>query len=222
MLVLGIDTSFSYISLGLADEEGIRGELFLKGKTGSAYDLFPSLSHFLIAEKLRFEDIEGYAVGIGPGSFTGLRIALTACKTLSYFTSSPIKGISTLLVLSISLPKGGIRAVAIPAYGGEVYAAAYKEKLPLIPDMICPLPHFLSLLEKIREPVFLALHSSLHPSSLPPNIILSELPFPPRGGILAQLGRESLVEGERDDPLKLSPSYLRASQAERRLYGETS
>ncbi len=222
MLVLGIDTSFSYVSLGLADEEGVRGEMLVRGEIGSAYELFPSLSHFLLAERLRLEDIEGYAVGIGPGSFTGLRIALAACKTFSYFTNKPLKGISTLLVLSFSLPHEGARAVAIPAYGGEVYGGAYKGKSPLVPDTICTLPQFLSLLERIKEPVYLALHPSLHPSSIPANITLTELSFPPRGGILAQLGRESIIVGERDDPLKLLPNYLRASQAERRLYGESS
>lgn len=210
------------MSLGLADEEGIRGELLSRGIIGSAYELFPHLSHFLHLQKLELEDIEGYAVGIGPGSFTGLRIALTACKTLSYFTNKPIKGVSTLLALSSSLPKEGIRAVAVPAYGGEVYAAAYKDTSPLIPDTICPLPYFLALLGEMKEPVYLALHSSLHFPSLQSNIIRCEISFPLRGGILAQLGRKSLVKGERDDPLKLLPNYLRVSQAERRLYGEDS
>lgn len=219
--MLGIDTSFSYASLGLADERGIRGELLVRGKIGSAYELFPSLSSLLFTERLSLEEIEGFAVGIGPGSFTGLRIALAACKTLSYFTGKPLKGVSTLLALCYPFPKEGARAVAIPAYGGEVYAGVYKHKSPLLPDTICPLTRFLSLLERLDGPVYLALHPSLQPPSFPPNIILTELSFPPRGGIVAQLGRESLVLGEKDDALKLSPNYLRASQAERRLYGES-
>jgi len=222
LLVLGVDTSFSHISLGIADEKGIRGEMSVRTGIGSAFELFPSLSHFLEAQRLTLQDIDGYAVGIGPGSFTGLRIALTACKTLSHFTGKPIKGISTLLALSLSLPHEGIRAVAIPAYGGEIYGGAYRGKVPVVPDTICSLPHFISLLEKIEEPICLALHPSLHPPLHPANIISMELPFPPRGGILAQLGRESLIQGEQDDALKLSPNYLRASQAERRLYGESS
>ncbi|MBC7327698.1 tRNA (adenosine(37)-N6)-threonylcarbamoyltransferase complex dimerization subunit type 1 TsaB [bacterium] len=220
MLVLALDTSTAYVCLGLADEKGIRGETMAKSEMGSAYHLFPLLSRFLESERLDIKDIDGYAIGIGPGSFTGLRIALTAGKIFSYFHSKPIKGISSLLVLSYPLPVSGIKAVAIPAYGGEIYAAAYRDKTPLIEDTICTLPHFVSLLENMNEKVHLALHPSLHLSTIPSNISIIELPFPPRGGILAQLGRENLLKGEMDDPITLSPNYLRASQAERRLYGE--
>ena len=219
MLVIGIDTSFSYISLGLTDEEGIKAEMSLRGQINTAYNLFPSLRAFLHSQGITFEKIDGFAVGLGPGSFTGLRISLTVCKTLSYFTGKPIKGVSTLLSLSYSLPNDKVRAVAVPAYGGEVYAGVYRDKSPLFWDMICPLSHLLAILEEIREPVYFALHPSLKPGYLPPNITCVELLLPPRGGIIAQLGRESLIKGEADDPLILQPNYLRPSQAERRLYG---
>lgn len=220
MLVLGVDTSFSYISLGLADENGIKGEMAVRTEMGSAYELFPSLSNFLLSQSLKLKDIDGFAVGVGPGSFTGLRIGLTTCKTLSYFTGKPIKGISTLLVLANALPKCGVQAVAIPAYGGEVYGGAYRGTSSIFPDTICPLSQFLSSLGEIKETVYLAIHPSLQCSAFPNNIILMELILPPRGGILAQLGRKSLIRGDMDDPLKLTPNYLRASQAERRLNGE--
>ncbi|MGB9608460.1 MAG: tRNA (adenosine(37)-N6)-threonylcarbamoyltransferase complex dimerization subunit type 1 TsaB [bacterium] len=222
MLVLGIDTSFSSISLGLADGEGIRGELSLRGETNTSYLLFPAIDYFLRLNRLDFKEIEGLAVGLGPGSFTGLRIALTFCKTLAYFAEKPIKGVSTLFALANFLPNDKIRAVAVPAYGGEVYAGAYKDKLPIIPDTICSLGDFLARLENIGEDVYLALHPSLQPSTLLPKITFVGITFPPRGGIIAQLGRESLVEGEADDPLTLLPNYLRPSQAERRMYGKGS
>jgi tRNA threonylcarbamoyladenosine biosynthesis protein TsaB len=222
LLVIGVDTSFSYISLGLADEDGIKGEMNLWGEINTAYKLFPSLKTFLDLQGLSLEKIEGFAVGIGPGSFTGLRIALTVCKTLSFFTGKPIKGVSTLLSLSYTLPNDKIKAVAVPAYGGEVYAGVYRDKSPLIPDMICPLPKLLSVLEELGEPVYFAFHSSLQVDYFPHNIIPVELLFPPRGGIIAQLGRESLIKGESDNPLTLQPNYLRPSQAERRLYGKSS
>ena len=222
MLVLGIDTSFSYISLGLADEDGIKGEINLWGEINTAHKLFPSLKTFLDLQGLSLEKIEGFAVGVGPGSFTGLRIALTVCKTLSFFTGKPIKGVSTLLSLSYPLPNDKIKAVAVPAYGGEVYAGVYKDKSPLFPDMLCSLSQFLSILEGIGEPIYFAFHPSLQLGSFPHNIISVELLFPPRGGIIAQLGRESLVKGESDNPLTLQPNYIRPSQAERRLYGKSS
>jgi tRNA threonylcarbamoyladenosine biosynthesis protein TsaB len=222
LLVIGIDTSFSYISLGLADEEGIRAEMGLRGEINTAYNLFPSLSAFLHLQDLSLGRIDGFAVGLGPGSFTGLRTALTICKTISYFTSKPIKGVSTLLSLSYSLPNDKVRAVAVPAYGGEVYAGVYRDKSPLFSDMICSLSHLLSILERIGEPVYFAFHSSLQTDFFPPNIIPVEILFPPRGGIIAQLGRESLVKGESDHPLTLQPNYLRPSQAERRFYGKSS
>ncbi|MBC7328852.1 tRNA (adenosine(37)-N6)-threonylcarbamoyltransferase complex dimerization subunit type 1 TsaB [bacterium] len=219
MLVIGVDTSFSYISLGLADEDGIKGEMNLWGEINTAFNLFPSLRTFLDLQGLDLKKIDGFAVGIGPGSFTGLRIALTLCKTLSYFTGKPVKGVSSLLALSYPLPNDRIKAVAVPAYGGEVYAGVYRDKSPLFSDMICSLSNLLSILEEIREPVYFAYHPSLQVDSFPHNIIPVELLFPPRGGIIAQLGREFLIKGESDNPLTLEPNYLRPSQAERRLYG---
>jgi tRNA threonylcarbamoyladenosine biosynthesis protein TsaB len=221
LLVIGIDTSFSYISLGLADEGGVRAEMSLRGEINTAYNLFPSLKVFLHSQGISLEEIEGFAVGLGPGSFTGLRIGLTACKTLAYFTAKPIKGVSTLLSLSYSLPKDKVRAVAVPAYGEDIYAGVYRDKSPLFSEMICSLSHFHTILEGIGEPVYLAFHPSLQTDSFPPNIIPVELLFPPRGGIIAQLGRESLVKGDSDNPLTLQPNYLRPSQAERRFYGKS-
>lgn len=218
--MLGIDTSFSYLALGLADEEGIVGEITSRQSQNIARSLSPALSWFLNAHGKTIRDIEGFAVGIGPGSFTGLRIGIAFAKTLAYFTNKPIKGISTLFLIASSLPEDKLRAVVMPAYGGEVYVGVYKGRESILEDSILPFSAFLSYLKELKEECYLCVHPSLSLPSMPSFVIVEALP--PRGGLLAKLGRESILKGDVDDPLLLLPNYLRPSQAEMRLYGKGS
>ncbi|HYD41771.1 MAG TPA: tRNA (adenosine(37)-N6)-threonylcarbamoyltransferase complex dimerization subunit type 1 TsaB, partial [Anaeromyxobacter sp.] len=89
-----------------------------------------ALGDLLAAEGLGLPDVEGYAVGLGPGSFTGLRIGLATWKGLAYANRRPIAGVSSLAAMALAAapdaPAGALLVPLLDAKKGEVYAGFYR------------------------------------------------------------------------------------------------
>ncbi len=83
-----------------------------------------------MAEGLERPAVEGYAIGLGPGSFTGLRIGLATWKGLAYANQRPIAGASSLAAMALqaapSAPEGAVLVPLLDAKKGEVYAGFYR------------------------------------------------------------------------------------------------
>ncbi len=143
MLIASIDTSTLTLSCALC--ELARGEVRLlaerteraparpgpQGPTGGHGGRLPgALSDLLAVMGKRLSDVEGYAVGLGPGSFTGLRIGLATWKGLAYASRRPIAGASSLAALALAAaPAAGEGALLLPlldAKKGELYAGFYR------------------------------------------------------------------------------------------------
>jgi tRNA threonylcarbamoyladenosine biosynthesis protein TsaB len=97
---------------------------------GHSASLPSALVSLLAAEGLAIPDVEGYAVGLGPGSFTGLRIGLATWKGLAYANRRPIVGTSSLaamaLAASADAPEGAVLVPLLDAKKGEVYAGFFR------------------------------------------------------------------------------------------------
>lgn len=89
-----------------------------------------ALRDLLVAADLRLPDVEAYAVGLGPGSFTGLRIGLATWKGLAYANRRPIAGASSLAAMAAQAaegaPAGALLVPLLDARKGEVYAGFYR------------------------------------------------------------------------------------------------
>jgi tRNA threonylcarbamoyladenosine biosynthesis protein TsaB len=89
-----------------------------------------ALQALLVAEGRALPDVEGYAIGLGPGSFTGLRIGLATWKGLAYANRRPIAGASSLAAMALAAAEGaGAGTLLVPlldARKGEVYAGFYR------------------------------------------------------------------------------------------------
>ena len=104
MKILGIDTSTQFCNLGLIEDEDILIEYAINGlKKKHSSILMPAIKDLLNTIDLKMEEINGIAISIGPGSFTGLRIGLGVAKGLSYACSLPLLGIPTLDAMAFSL-----------------------------------------------------------------------------------------------------------------------
>jgi tRNA threonylcarbamoyladenosine biosynthesis protein TsaB len=102
-----------------------------RGTTGGHGARLPSaLTDLLTAEGLGIPDVEGYAIGLGPGSFTGLRIGLATWKGLAYANGRPLAGASSLAALALAAapaaPAGALLVPLLDARKGEVYAGFYR------------------------------------------------------------------------------------------------
>jgi tRNA threonylcarbamoyladenosine biosynthesis protein TsaB len=221
MIILGLDTSTRVCTVAVVKDGRLLVELSkASGKTHSQR-LMPLVDQAIRESGLSREDIDGIAVGAGPGSFTGLRIGLAAAKGLGYALRKPAIGIPTLDSMAHNLvPWRGLSSPILDAKRGEVYAALYRGGAPVVGVDLIPLCDWLKQLSETVEPVvFLGDGAEMHrpaiASALGERAVFAEAGLAwPRGSSVADLGRQRLLEGRGADPFELSPIYLRPSQAE--------
>jgi tRNA threonylcarbamoyladenosine biosynthesis protein TsaB len=129
MIVLGIDTALEACSVGLAT--GDPSAAILRSETigrGHAERLFGMIQEVMAEAGLGFDAIDRFAVTIGPGSFTGIRVGIAAVRGFALVSGAPAVGFSTLAVHAESArAQAGDRPVlaALPAKGGELFAQLF-------------------------------------------------------------------------------------------------
>jgi tRNA threonylcarbamoyladenosine biosynthesis protein TsaB len=130
MLLLSVDTSGKSGSIALAqcdpgNDCGILEVVPLQGGTFSA-QLVPQVAELLARHGFTTLDIGAFAVGTGPGSFTGLRVGLAAIKGLAEVLQKPIAAVSLLEALAASAKTEGAITAVLDAGRNEVYAGEYE------------------------------------------------------------------------------------------------
>ncbi|MDR1754922.1 MAG: tRNA (adenosine(37)-N6)-threonylcarbamoyltransferase complex dimerization subunit type 1 TsaB [Eubacterium sp.] len=129
MIVLGIDSSSSAVSAAICDvsDGKVLAGGYLNVKTVHSKTLMPMLESMLSAAEINLSDIGIIAVAAGPGSFTGLRIGLSAAKGLGYALNKPIRAVSTLYSLAANLAGlNGIVCPVLDARRGQFYNALFR------------------------------------------------------------------------------------------------
>ncbi|HZU08613.1 MAG TPA: tRNA (adenosine(37)-N6)-threonylcarbamoyltransferase complex dimerization subunit type 1 TsaB [Pseudacidobacterium sp.] len=126
-MILGMDTCGPVGTLALAQLDGdricLRGEAEIAGKTYSAM-LMPRIRELLDANGIGVHEITAIVVVNGPGSFTGVRVGLSAVKGLVEALGIPVIAVSRLAVLA---QKGGVKFAALDAGRGEFYFGDYAD-----------------------------------------------------------------------------------------------
>ena len=127
MKLLCMDSSTKVLSLAVSDKERILkvNHAPLEGFLSST--IIPSIKKILKESKIKLEELDGFAVGLGPGSFTSLRVGLATIKGLAFATQKPIVGISSLDILAMAVDNGTICAIT-DARRNMVYAGIYEKK----------------------------------------------------------------------------------------------
>ncbi|HHX94927.1 MAG TPA: tRNA (adenosine(37)-N6)-threonylcarbamoyltransferase complex dimerization subunit type 1 TsaB [Clostridia bacterium] len=233
MLVLALDSATNVASCAVVKEDNILVEFTLNTSKTHSERLMPLLSQALDYADLTLEEIDGFSVSIGPGSFTGLRIGLATIKALAFFTQKPLVGISTLDGLAANLAHAsGLICPILTARRNELYSALYlnspggqeriSEYMVISPEKL------VSFFAKLRpeEITFLGDGTSMLPNNLqdvlgPGCVTASELDCLARAASIGFLGLKRLKKGEHDDINSLSPFYIKASAAEDRLRQKT-
>lgn len=125
MNLLALDTSTEHLSLALmVDGKTLTFEV----NAGQAHSqlILPQIQALLSAANLQLADLDGLAFGAGPGSFTGVRIAVGVAQGLGFGANLPVTGICTLLALAEE--SGACKVIScLDARMGEVYHAAYEK-----------------------------------------------------------------------------------------------
>lgn len=141
-MILAIDVCNEVGSIALLDGTRLIDERRLESPDGFGHILFGAIEQMLAAHGARLADITLYAAATGPGSFTGVRVGLTAAKGLAYASGKPLAGVTNLEALA-SLGTGALRAPVFDARRGDVYAAVYDDALRIVvAPVVCPLAEF--------------------------------------------------------------------------------
>jgi tRNA threonylcarbamoyladenosine biosynthesis protein TsaB len=223
MRVLGIDTSTLCGSVGLIEGEQVLCEYSLNRKISHSERVLKTIDRVLEDSGVLIGEIDGFAISIGPGSFTGLRIGVSVVKGLAFATGKPVAGVSTLDALAQNVRYSPyLICPLLDARKGEVYTALYRNSgkdglIKLSPEMAMK-P--VDLLEKIEEKA-LFLGNGVYPYG---DLICRKLgdmahiaPFPfnfVHGAVVAQLGSHNLEKGQYLDVDGFAPQYIRKSDAE--------
>jgi tRNA threonylcarbamoyladenosine biosynthesis protein TsaB len=223
MLILAIDTSgpSGGITLAEANAESFRlmESAPIAGGTFSA-QLIPTLAELLKKHGYGVKDLEGFAAASGPGSFTGLRVGLSAIKGLAETLHKPIATVSVLEAMASLADREGKISTAIDAGRKEVFLGLYEASgensdrtLLIQREELLTQQNFLATLGTERPAVIItsdAAIAELASASQAALLVVTR----PGSEVIARLGAEKLLAGETVSVEALDANYLRRSDAE--------
>lgn len=126
MKILGIDTTTARLCLGVY-VDGKFYEYSLQVGRRLSELLVPTIARVISTLRLKITDMDYFACGLGPGSFTGMRIGLATIKGLSVVKNKPVVGISTLDILAKNAQvKDRLIVTALDARRSLIYCSSYK------------------------------------------------------------------------------------------------
>jgi tRNA threonylcarbamoyladenosine biosynthesis protein TsaB len=188
-----------------------------------ARDLAPAVAELLAGQGWRPRELAAVIVGLGPGSYTGLRVGVMSAKTLAYATGCVLLGVETFAVVARQAPAEAARLdVLADAQQDKVYVQPFgragQDWQPLAPLAIRPFAAWLA--ERPAEawatgPGLLKWQGRL-PAEVPR---VEAAAWEPRPESLLELGLARYRAGQRDDVYALEPLYLRPSSAEEQWRG---
>lgn len=227
MRLLAIDTSTITGGIALMEDDNLIAESRLNVKVSHSERLMKELDHILSQSSLNIDDIDVFAISIGPGSFTGLRVGLSTVKGLVYQSNKKIVSVSSLESLAYSLPFCKYQICPMhDARKKEVYTSVFlwtdDGLIKIMDEQVIRID---DLLFKITEKtVFLGEGAIIYRDKIV-SILKDKASFAypqdiyPSPASVAYLGMIKAKRGEYDDPTVLTPRYMRRSEAEIKFEG---
>jgi tRNA threonylcarbamoyladenosine biosynthesis protein TsaB len=223
MILLALDTATPVTAVALMEDDKVLGRTYQPAKNHSV-TLLPAVDRLLADSSLSRDSLGAVAAGVGPGSFTGVRVGLTLAKSLAFALGIDLVGVSTLQALAYN-GRGGEADWICPtldALKKEVYGARYKmdgsrEEAEAAHD---PRKWAVHLEETGGRCLLLGTGTSryrdIFVEILGDRAVITEQEDLHRVDAVAVglLGLQRLRKGERDDPRTLEPMYCRLSEAE--------
>jgi tRNA threonylcarbamoyladenosine biosynthesis protein TsaB len=233
MRILAIETATSACTVAVADGEKVLAELSLEVPRAHSTRLMPLIAQAIQESGLKRTDLELIAVGVGPGSFTGLRIGIATAKGISEGLGIPAVGVSTLKAIAWGTgAQIGLVVPMLDAKRERVFSAAYlpgdadpntwAEVLPpehlTVTELAARLTDLRAGLRHSWQFVTTAGDGApLYSEKLGLGEVLRIAPAGlrlPRASAVAALGLAAYKSGAATDPESLAAVYLRKSEAE--------
>jgi tRNA threonylcarbamoyladenosine biosynthesis protein TsaB len=193
VIILAIDTTSELGSIAITEGERVIGEVLLLTGDGFGHVLFGEIEALLARNQLTLAEIGGFASASGPGTFTGVRVGLTAVKGFAEALSREVVPVSNLKAMA-EFGTLELRAPWIDARRGEIYGAVYG-----------------SSLNPVQEEVVMKREAWL--AGLPEGAEILSEPRALAGAIGRIAGRE-FAAGRGVDPAGVDANYVRRCDAE--------
>ena len=212
MLILGIDTSTKICTCSIFDSEnGVIAETSLSVKKNHSNIVMPIIDNLFKISDLKINDIDKIAVAIGPGSFTGVRIALGIAKGLAMALNKPLIAINELDILE-AIASGNENEV-IPLIDARKERVYYKYQEKYVDDYLINL---ISNFDKNKKYIFVGDGAINYKNILKDNLGDNAIVLPmynafPRASILCELA----LNKEEANIYTLEPEYISKSRAEK-------
>lgn len=126
MKVLAFDTSSKALSVAILDGKNLLADVTVNIKKNHSITLMPAIDFLMTSVDLQPSDLDRIVVAQGPGSYTGLRVAVATAKTLAYTLNIELVGVSSLYALAAAADFDGLVVPIMDARRNNVYAGFYK------------------------------------------------------------------------------------------------
>ena len=212
MLILGIDTSTKICTCSIFDSEnGVIAETSLSVKKNHSNIVMPIIDNLFKISDLTINDIDKIAVAIGPGSFTGVRIALGIAKGLAMALNKPLIAVNELDILE-AIASGNENEI-IPLIDARKERVYYKYQNKYVDDYLINL---ISNFDKNKKYIFVGDGAINYKNILKDNLGENAIVLPmynafPRASILCELA----INKEEANIYTLEPEYISKSRAEK-------
>ena len=224
MKIIGVDTAAKGCSVAIVENESLLSEVTKVSSHTHAIHLMGMIHEALDMSGVGLDDLDGFAVTHGPGSFTGLRIGISTVKGLASALGKPAVGVSSLQILAMQLvPCSCLICPVLDARKNEVYFSKYRYEHDVIiqeTDTQVMTPD--KAVSGIKEPcIFVGDGAVLYKDKIE-QIVGEFATFSPsfysviKASTVAALGIEKLKRKKNHDAGSLLPYYLRSSDAEKK------
>ena len=223
MPILAIDTSTMVSGAAIATEDRLIAEVTMQLKLPQSQVLLGHIEDVLKIAHMDKKDLDGIAISIGPGSFTGLRIGLASAKMLSYALDIPVLTVSSLEAMAYHYPVPNIYiASVLDAQKNNAYFSLYEYNGKNFDEKksICVMAfdEVIDFCSKLDKPVIFVGDIAQKKADMiaeAPNVSLG-MPHlcMPRAANVAMAAMPKFLNGEFANIMNLEPVYIRRSEAE--------
>ena len=153
MKVLAFDTSSKALSLAILEDKQVLADTTINIKKNHSITLMPAIDFLMASLDWTHKDLDRIVVAEGPGSYTGLRIAVATAKTLAHTLNIELVGMSSLLAL-VPYQQEGLFVPLMDARRNNVYAGFYENAKPVMPEAHLPFEQVIELIKGASQVTF--------------------------------------------------------------------
>lgn len=210
MKILAFDTSSRALSLALLEDKELLGETTFNIKKNHSITLMPTIDFLLKSLDLEPADLDRIAVAQGPGSYTGLRIAVATAKTLAHTLKIELVGVSSLLALVPEQVEGLVVPI-MDARRNNVYAGFYQSGQAVQPEAHLPFAQVLEIAGAVKQPVTFVGETEAFEQQIQELLPAAAIsPTLPDAALIGRLGRDLPAQSIH----AFVPNYLKRVEAE--------